>query len=246
MLMNTENARKTTTLGQLRELCARVIDALPLEKLSPEVAQGWIEDPRGLAEALRKALISPVKDLSSQLKDWKNFYKKFFGIDADFSSVRVPERNYGFDRLIVVAQGLTPNRVFQACKDKDYFPCWHYGRDLNKETRGRNDREPTQHYAVWIRGRVEADEELKDLSAETLKERGIQGITLLERLIFEFKHWDETGGHLDDHQSVTLCSGSRHSDGSVPYVHWLAGKFKVGRYNPRNASFDVRTRAVVS
>jgi len=65
---------------------------------------------------------------------------------------------------------------------------------------------------------VEADEEYKNMSANDLGEiKGFQGITLRERLLMEIQYFDKTGKHLDV-DNITLCSGSRCSDGDVPYV----------------------------
>ena len=52
-------------------------------------------------------------------------------------------------------------------------------------------------YAIRVRDRVEADEELKNRSARDLQQQGILGITIEEREIFELKYFTETGQHLD-------------------------------------------------
>lgn len=174
---------------------------------------------------------------------WQRFYRDFFGLKADFSDVKIPEKQKGFDRLILVAKSLTPNQVFEVCQKN--FPCWRYTEDLDKATKDRNDREPKEHYVVWIRDRQEADEELNNLSADKLKEKNIKGITLLERLLLELKCWDETDKHLDE-KNITLCPGSRGSDGAVPNVYWDVGEFKVHWYNPWSANPNLRARAVVS
>ncbi len=59
----------------------------------------------------------------------------------------------------------------------------------------------------------------RNLSADQLAEYKNLGITLLERLIYELLYFSETGGHLDI-TNWTICSGSRYSDGNVPYVNW--------------------------
>jgi len=209
-----------------------------LKEFFAQVESGRINKDR-LQEFLRG---KGVVDVSTMIADWQTFYQKFFGMDVDFSEVSIPPKREGFDRLIVVAQGFTLNQVFNVCQKN--FPCWRYIEDLDKETKGRNDREPTEHYAIWVCDRKEADEELKNLSANDLKEKGIKGITLLERLLLELKYWDETNEHLDV-KNVTLCSGSRSSDGDVPGVIWY-GKLKVRWYSPRHVSSFLRFRAVVS
>jgi hypothetical protein len=186
--------------------------------------------------------------VSAALADWQRFYRDFFGIKTDFSSIEVPETCLGFDRLIVIAKNLSPNQAFDVCQQK--FPCWRYTEDLNEATKDRNDREATQDYAIWVRDRQEADEELKNLTVDQLKEKGIKGITLLERIIFELKFWDEIGKHLDE-KSITYCYGSRLSGGRVPRAGWRGGGFRVAWFgvywsSPRRADSALRARAVVS
>ncbi|MCX6766489.1 MAG: hypothetical protein NT170_01765 [Candidatus Moranbacteria bacterium] len=101
------------------------------------------------------------------------------------------------------------------------------------------------HYAVWVRARVEADDEFKNLSANDLKKQGHKGITLEERLVLELFYFWKSGKHLDI-QNVTLCAGSRYSDGNVPNVNWNDDKLNVNWYNTGNANDNLRSREEVS
>ena len=184
-------------------------------------------------------------DISSRLQDWQSFYKKLFGLDTDFSSVRIPERKSGFDRLLIIAQGFTPNRVYDACSPQN-FACWRYVDDLDASVT-HNDRVPTEHYAIWVRDRQEADEELKNISANDLQKKKINCITLLERMVFDLKYWSETGRHLDV-KNITLCTGSRFQDGFVPRVYWggYSSRVSVCYYSPGSSSDGLRSREIVS
>ncbi len=151
------------------------------------------------------------------IKDWQDFYRDTFGVEVDFSDLKIPDKQEGFDRLIIVAGGMTPQRLYDKCKE--LFPCWKWA-DKNLDEIVNSERTAENGaYAIWFRDQVEADEELKNLSANDLKEQGITCITLEERLLYELKYFKETGRHLDIH-NVTLCSGSRDSDGYVPHVCW--------------------------
>lgn len=228
----------------MAEFAAVVTHQLPWDYLDPTTAQGWIENQAALQQVLRQALIPLVSvDIDSLLADGQKFYQDFFGLDLDFSQVRIPEKRAGFGHLLIIAQGLTPNRVFGVCQK--HFKCWRYTEDLDEATKGRNDREPTQHYAIWVRDRQEADEELKNLSANQLKDKNIPGITLLERGVYEPKYWSGTGEHLDL-ENVTLCPASRYSDGDVPIVYWRGDELYVRQCDPQLAVSDLRARAVVS
>ncbi|MBU3942419.1 hypothetical protein KKA24_00370, partial [Patescibacteria group bacterium] len=102
-----------------------------------------------------------------------------------------------------------------------------------------------ESYVIRVRERQEADEENVNLSAEQVQKRNIKGITLLERLILELKYWDETSNHLDV-SNLTLCTGSRYSDGHVPYVDWRGSCLYVSWCNPQDAYSCWRARTVVS
>lgn len=177
-----------------------------------------------------------------RIGEWQRFYQKYFGISTDFSNIKIPEYQNGFDRLLIIARGLTLNQVYDVCAKQ--FSCWRYADDLDKAITN-NDRDPAKSaYAVWFRNRQEADEELKNLSADQLKEKGILGITLLERLLYELKYWDETNNHLDI-SNWTLCARSRNADGNVPDVHWDDDKLKVNWYYANNHNDRLRSRAAV-
>lgn len=176
-------------------------------------------------------------------REWRAFYAKYFPeLEVDFSRVVIPQRD-GFDRTIIVAEGLTLNRLFEVCLSK--FPSWRSHDDLDK-TVPTNDRTPANgSYAIACCERVEADEELANLSARDLEGNGIKTMTLLERMLYELKYFDECGGH-HDRKNLTLCVGSRRADGSVPSARW-DGKFYVSAHyfsvdsrNPHLRAREVR------
>jgi len=100
-------------------------------------------------------------------------------------------------------------------------------------------------YAKRFRNRVEADEENKNLSADAIAKQKTKDITLLERLMLElWYHWKTGGGHLDL-VNVTLCAGSRRSDGKVPGVCWNNSGLDVGYCAPDLANDRIRFRSVI-
>ena len=219
---------------------------------------GYPHDPETLKLFLQRAVegrfieenntvTSSAKVLGGQLLSWVGFYERYFGLVIDPWGVDVPEYVGYLDalslRLIVVAQGLTLNRVYDACARE--FPCFRYVDDLDAGA-PVNDRTPTESYAIWVRDRVEADEENANLSAEDLNVKRIKCQTIMERMLHELKYFSETGEHLDV-TNWTLCSGSRCSDGSVPGAGWSSGgrEFRVGGYDPRDRYADLRARAGV-
>jgi len=176
-------------------------------------------------------------------EEWQEFYTRVFGLTVDLTEVRIPEERPGFDRALFIPQGLTMNQAIAACRKR--FKVYTHVDDLDRDV-SMSDRSPKSGaYAIRLRDRREADEELKNLSANMLAERGTSGITLLERLVLELKYHYETGEHLDV-ENVTLCSGSRRSVGSVPDVHWGDGGLYVDWSSAGRAHDRLRSRAVVS
>lgn len=190
-----------------------------------------------------KRLVEATPTVQDMVADWQKFYKEFFGLDLDFSGVKIPERKPGFDRLIIVVQGMTPQTLFDKCHEK--FPSWKY-IDGNLDEIIKSDRTAQNgHYAIWVRDRTEADEENKNLSADQLRDRKSEDITLEERELYELKFFAETGKHLDVN-NWTLCAGSRSSGGRVPCADWNGDGFKVcWDYSDYRGAF-LRSRSVVS
>jgi hypothetical protein len=253
--MNENTTTVTTTtinVGQVRTLGANILKAIPLD-MPEDVAQGWIENPEGLNRVFRSALMPPAEvrsadDLGHQIGEWKQFYAEYFGLEDTETLMRdsqVPATKDGFGQIIVVQQGLTLNQVYTVCESK--FNCWRYSHDLDASVT-QNDRTPTKDYAIWIRnGRFEADEELKNISANNLSKKKIAGITLLERLLYELFYFWKTKKHLDI-KNVTLCNGSRGSSGRVPRVYWDADdrEVRVDWSYSSDSDASLRARAVVS
>ena len=187
---------------------------------------------------------NPFVTVNEVSTEWERFYFKLFGHTVHLADVQLPKPKKGFDRLILVPKGLTMNQVVVVMRE--HFQVWLYTEDLDSSIT-INDRVPTETYPIRIRNRPEADEELKNLSANDLKAKNINGMTLWERLIFELKYYDETGKHLDLNNR-TLCSGSRYSGGSVPGVYWSScySKLYVDGYDADCANSDIRARAVVT
>ena len=158
---------------------------------------------------------NPFSLLSDLLLDWQDFWKRM-GVEADLRKVKVPKKPKGLYRLLV--NPLAPQKAYDLCASK--FKCWKYTSESLDKIISHEDRSAVDgSYAVWVRDRVEADEENKNRSANDLVKAKFSGITLTERLVYELKFHDETAKHLDI-STWTLCSGSRYSDGDVPNVCW--------------------------
>ena len=120
---------------------------------------------------------------------------------------------------------------------KKLFPVWSYYSDKQLD----EDFPPVKTVYKYKKV-VEADENLKNKSADDLDRDGIKGITLRERIIMELQYFKETGKHLDI-KNITLCAGSRDSDSYVPSVDWDSdGRLRVVWVVPGDAVPDLRSR----
>ncbi|MFH1193676.1 MAG: hypothetical protein V1661_01635 [bacterium] len=177
------------------------------------------------------------------ISNWQSFYRRHFNIDVDFSSVRIPEYQEEFERIILMPRGLTREMILKALKIA--FPVFYYYDDFDAAEKF-NCRDALQgSYAIRVRDCVRADNQLKNLSARNLEQMGIAGITLPERRIYELKYFDETGRHLDDSGTVTLCSGTTDALGNFSGVRWHDEKLDLDWYEPQQKSSNLRARAVM-
>ena len=181
--------------------------------------------------------------LDNVVIDWKKVYETL-GMKVDLNNEDANDPNYW---IVPVFKGVIPNKVVQVLRDLD-VNVHLYIDDLDRCVL-TNDRDPAKNGSYWVKflKTVEADPELKDKSANTLAEEKIKGITLLERLLLELGYFLATGNHLDI-ENVTLCSGSRRSNGRVPGMGWRIGGRRVCIfwYCPSLSYPYLRARAVIS
>jgi hypothetical protein len=183
--------------------------------------------------------------IDKYVEDWKVFYRDMFDIDTDFKNIKIPPHQQDFDRLIIVTKGMNPDRLYHKCRE-NFFGWTYTDKGLNEIV--SSDRTSKDcNYAVWFRDTVEADEDLQNISADELKQRGISGITLEERLLFELKYYSETGWHLDSGTTFTLCSGSRYVDGYVPTVRYRIRNLglNIHWYKQEDRFSDMRSRRAI-
>lgn len=185
------------------------------------------------------------KFIKLQIKKWQKFYKANFNLDCDFSNVAIPACPGDGWRLLIIAD-VSLEKIYARCKE--LFGAWRWTSDNLDKIVTWNERDAKNGaYAIWVQNFVEADEKWKNHSANKIKELGIKTEILAERLIHELEFCTETKSHLDI-KNVTLCAGSRSSDGRVPRVDWrsFGREMRVGWCRPDDASGHLRSRQVVS
>ena len=238
------------SLAQIRDLGDKVG--------SSERAKRFLSGELVLVERERKASIAGQAnggvtyakgiDTTTFLMDWSDYYRDVHGVRLDnhLSPTLLPQTRVGFGWGVVMVQDITIQQAFEALTRR--FRTWKWCDDLDRVLDPKHEVRTTANgsYVVWCRDRIEADEELKNMSANQLKER-VDLMTLFERVMLEgCYHW-KTGGHLDI-KNVTLCAGSRYSDGGVPSAYWLGfdSKFCVSRCGAGFRGGSIRAREVVS
>lgn len=187
--------------------------------------------------------IPTQEDARRQLEEWQRLYTEVFELkDVDFSRLRIPTSRPGFTRMLVICSELKPSQIFKALNDRmlTTTSC----RDLNT-IKSIVTRPNARFYVIWVKDRVEADEEFRGLSADQLQEQGINCLNLQERLLYELKYFLETNQHMDI-KNVNLCAGSRDDNDRASWVQWSRGSFNVGLVDRSGASDSLRTRQVIS
>ena len=214
--MERTSTSKESTVKQILDLAAFV--ASVLVRLSFEQVKYLLGNKDTiLRKKLQEVFEIPIETYVNLRAEWQKFYSDHFKMVADFSGVVVPEKpSEGLWRLLFIPIGLTLNATLVAMRAKFKVVLYGYGEDLDNAV-PTNTRTTTQAYAIWVRDGVEPDEKYLGKSTRQADMDGKIGMTLLERLVFEFKFFVETEKHLDL-KGLTLCTGSRSSDGDVPYV----------------------------
>ena len=194
-----------------------------------------------LSVVFEDALTDVVDEWGDVRRDWEAYYKKTYQWVVDFSEVMIPPKPEGVWRLVFVAKGITCDKVYNSW----IFPKWKYMNGGIDEAVPINIRTASDNYAVWVRDGVEPDVEFLGKTTNQVDADMKIGMTFLERMILGGKYFDESGKHLDV-VGGTFCSGSRFSDGRIPYVHFGYGSvMRVGwcSVNDTDAKYGVR-RAV--
>ena len=244
-----KSSQGSANFKQGMEFVRIVLLALNKANPSDEQVDALIQNPDPIYACVGEMFAKKFDDNknSRQIKaTWQGIYRKWFGLQKDFSDLQVPEHYDPRKHFaVIVAQGLTMNRVVAGMRKR--FKISLYKEDLDTSVIHNDRTAENGDYIVLFNRNIEADEEFKNLSANQLKIVNHKGITLLERLLLGVLYFDRTKKHLDI-SNWTLCSGSRDSDGSIPYVRWHSGhaELRVFWYIPGYSRGFLRSRAVVS
>lgn len=238
---NPKSLKFITKLSILAGFVLQVVNEIFFSMSEAEL-QHWSGKKGNIRKQLRTMF--KVKDLFVEEKElWRKFYQKHFSMELNFADVIVPDKPMeGTWRLLIIAQGLTMNQVYDSMSKA--FKCWRYNDDLDAKV-PKNIRDTKTAYAIWVRDGVEPDEKYLGKSTNQADPDMTIGQILLERMIHEIVFFDETGNHLDI-KGVTFCTGSRDSGGNVPCVDWLGSEVRVGWCGLDDSRSDYGLREAVS
>jgi len=198
--------------GQVRGLVASFAQGIPLD-MSSDATQKWIGlSQEEWAEVLERGPVDVVPLVRAQ----QALYHGHFGIAPDFSDVQIPARRPGLGRLLLFPLSLELSKVIAVYRNLNIqisFP--DDGLDAALYWNQRNPQNGS--YAIWVRDRQDADEELKYLSPNFIWDNDYTTETLLERLWHGLVYFLETGNHLDKNKT-TICTGSRTDNRMAPDV----------------------------
>ena len=182
--------------------CDDVLSDVDEASIAEALAEGILRAKKGGVKKSGREAAEDSVPLQQIIAEWEAFYKRHFDMKVDLSKVQIPDMQGNFSRILILAKGLTPQRVLAAYEAR--FPLSFSGRDDIRNRRSSKSRS----YAIRVRDSQESDKELNGYTEARLKEEKIEGIAVVEWLIYDMKFYEETGWHLDT-KSKTICSGSK-------------------------------------
>ncbi|MFA6428361.1 MAG: hypothetical protein WCW02_02345 [Candidatus Buchananbacteria bacterium] len=240
--MQKDCATLTTKLESLKQL--KTGFDLELSSLPQTGKTGDLVSIRELKLKLQHNL----KELRERLPlgDWEKFYQEVLDLECDFSDVAIPEKQEGFDRLLIMAQGLTFEQLLAKTRSVDRGELYGEFDMAAMFNSIYSDRTTKTAYAIWVRDSQEPDKELTGLSSEQIKDQKLATETFEERLLHGLKYLKETGQNLDVN-TITLCNGSQFKSGVVPGIYYnnINGGTYINSYVARNRGILLGARAVI-
>lgn len=245
MSSGEKQTAKEKLFDQFFTIGKMVVDEVRESQEVSRALQPIISKPRRVI----KAVLVPIPKDDDEIRTyWEELWRNF-GVKFDPAKVVIPARQGDFTRVLMMPRYLKQNTLRDICQG--LFPCRFFQSDLDQNV-PFHDRFPLAwSYAIRVRDRVEADEELKNLSADQLAKAEIATETLLERLVHEVDFFKTTKKHLDPMSTSTLCAGSRYASyarGKVPGADLSGGEcgeFGIDCYDSDTAGDNLRARAII-
>lgn len=235
--------------GRYVEFLKAVVGSLPRE-ISAELMEHWTNDQASLRRVLQTVLV-PMEFLPHTDMNWLKVYRAM-GMEGEYMEfVKANSEKLALPSdsdlwPIPVLRGVTPNKVVSAIR-KLGIEVWTYTENLDEIVHTNERDSKNGSYVISCKKTIEADPENANRSADDIAKTGEKTLTLTEVLLLWCGYFATIGDKLDK-KSVTLCSGSRRSDGNVPAVSWDTGHrgLYVNWYCTGDWYDHLRARAAVS
>jgi len=186
---------------------------------------------------------------SNPCVEWEKFYQEVFGLKVDLSKVPMPSSSIDLNFLQCMPAGLSYGQVHDKEKEfaknqglgiMDWDANWPGLINLNAE-----ERRTTKSYAIRHSGLAEAENKYANRSANWIAQNKIKTMTRLERGVFGLYYYWKNKANIDL-QQITYCTGSRHTNGGVPYVNWFDNKLSSNWVDATGARDIWRPRPVLA
>ncbi len=194
-------------------------------------------------ELIAKRVISVFIEI--KLKEWQEFYKKYFDLEIDVFNVILPDPIKNFDKLIIVVPSLTIGKVFDVMSK--HFKCswttdkwdgqWHFKKEdilnyVNSEAK---------NYAFWVRDSSESDQKYLGKLTDENRQVNCPIENMLEALLHIFKVWDESGEFINSRTNLlTYCDAFQgvlisinYRGAGIVYVNLFYGFARPEHCGPR-------------
>ena len=190
------------------------------------------------------APVPQIPDAKLFLQEMAEFYGEVYGI-SKMPEVILPNVVEGFSWGLILQH---ESQCIYVTKNDlksfgNYFSGFPKLAEYDMDIITKSVRDANKPYAIWLRDRIEADQEFEGKSYDSLQKLGINGITLAERIRLERWFFWRTKKYLDQ-STVTICSGSCTSEGFVPLVK--AGNYVYFVKHDTASNLSLRTREVIS
>lgn len=251
-----------------RTLCKRMIDhAIPIffefyltsnsdkvGRMEQEVQNNYTNgslnfDYTGYSLAKLRCVKSSTIATPNPCAEWEKFYQEVFGLKVDLSKVPMPSSSIDLNFLQCMPAGLSYGQVHDKEKEfaknqglgiMDWDNNWPALINLNLE-----ERRTTKSYAIRHSGLAEAENTYANRSANWIAQNKIKTMTRLERAAFGLYYYWKNKANIDL-QQITYCTGSRHTNGGVPYVNWFGNALSSNWVDATGARDIWRPRPVLA
>ncbi len=167
------------------------------------------------------------------LAGWEKFFLEFFKVKVDLSGMAIPViQGDGYSLIVNAVHGY--NSAIENIRR--HFNVWvNPGLgDLDENMMPDIRQAKDTPYAILFKPDNYSIPEsiFHDAKCASKIDFNQQnGITLIERLIFEVKYWSETGRHPEDagldQVKWSKCSGSRLKNGGIPHIIWRGNSLDI-------------------